>query len=315
VLFLHHRISQPILHNEQQFKTFASDFSASSLFGMGTDLPTERQGQLSFIMAINYIIHHKEANSRLCETDGLHSGHISAYNALFLLWNQSGFQNEFQIIRAEVMGLAKIGSANTYTQILKDLEKNGFIKYKPSYNPLIPSKVHIYNFDKGSDKGINKGSGKGIDKGDDTINTINIETIKLINIDLLTEILKDELNNKELVRLKKDLEKLLPEKPKTEPDNLFEKFWNLYDKKKGKDKTILQWNKLKTEEKEKAIEGISFYQKYQPETKYRKDPERYLSNKVWEDEEIYKSKQLIPQQPVQGYSGAAMQSLDHLGRL
>ena len=109
--------------------------------------------------------------------------------------------------------------------------------------------------------------------------------------------------------------KEIKEKESKEPDDLFEKFWNLYDKKKGKDKTILQWNKLKTEEKEKAIEGISFYQKYQPETKYRKDPERYLSNKVWEDEEIYKSKQLIPQQPLQGYSGAAMQSLDHLGRL
>ena len=90
--------------------------------------------------------------------------------------------------------------------------------------------------------------------------------------------------------------KEIKEKESKEPDQLFEKFWNLYDKKKGKDKTKLQWGKLKLEEREKAINGISFYQKYQPETKYRKDPERYLSNRVWEDEEIYKVKQLIPQQ-------------------
>jgi len=267
---------------------------------MGTDLPTERQGQLSFIMAINYIIHHKEANSRLCETDGLHSGHISAYNALFLLWNQSGFQNEFHIIRAEVMGLAKIGSANTYTQILKDLEKNGFIKYKPSYNPLIPSKVHIYNFDKGSDKGINKGSGKGIDKGDDTINTINIETIKLINIECITEILKEKGNYKELVRLMNDIEKSLPKKE--EP--VYKKFAHL---------------SISVSENQKLLDA-SFTQseidhvllKIENHAGNKKYKSLYLTALDWLKRDKQKQS---PQQPLQGYSGAAMQSLDHLGRL
>lgn len=63
----------------------------------------------------------------------------------------------------------------------------------------------------------------------------------------------------------------------------FEEFWNMYGKKVGKDKTKSKWSKLK----EKEIEDIF---KYLPsyvasrEMKYRKDPERYLSHRVWEDE-------------------------------
>ena len=65
----------------------------------------------------------------------------------------------------------------------------------------------------------------------------------------------------------------------------FEEFWNMYGKKVGKDKTKSKWSKLK----EKEIEAIF---KYLPsyvasrEMKYRKDPERYLSHRVWEDEMI-----------------------------
>lgn len=155
---------------------------------------------------VNYILHHKEACKRLTEIKTFHSGHISVYNSLFLLWNETGFKDEFRIIRDDVMTIAKVGSANTYTKILKDLEKMKFIQYKPSYNPLIPSVVKIYNFDKGSDKGIGKGIDNSSDKGDDTINTI-----KLLNIETIKQLLSDgEVSVLQLKKLVKDIESCLP---------------------------------------------------------------------------------------------------------
>jgi uncharacterized phage protein (TIGR02220 family) len=165
-------------------------------------------------MSVNYIVQHREANNKLFDIKGFHSGHVSIYNALFLLWNQSGFQREFQIVRREVMTLSKVGSANTYTKVLSDLQKAGLITYKPSMNPLVPSVVSLYNFDKGGDKGINKGSGKGGDKGsdtgDDTYNTINIETIKLINKETIMGLVSVEENVPIFRKLQEDILNCLP---------------------------------------------------------------------------------------------------------
>ena len=99
--------------------------------------------------------------------DDLSAHHISLYNALFLIWNECGFDNELSINRNDVMKLSKIGSANTYTKALKELDEKGYIKYIPSNNPLKGSKVNLYRFDKGSDKGTVKSSSKGTDKGSD----------------------------------------------------------------------------------------------------------------------------------------------------
>ena len=55
----------------------------------------------------------------------------------------------------------KIGSANTYTKCLKQLDHWGYIEYKPSYNPMRGSLVNLYNFDNSTDKGSDKGTDKG----------------------------------------------------------------------------------------------------------------------------------------------------------
>jgi hypothetical protein len=246
-------------------------------------------------------------------SDKVDCKHTALYLYIVELFNKRQWVEVLGLPTDYTMSVLNIGSYKTYKKTFDELVQFGFIKQvEVSKNQYSSTKISLVSASVKNTKASPKHLPKQVQSTSSIIKLINIETIKLINIDLLTEILKDESNKKELVRLKKDLEKLLPEKPKTEPDDLFDKFWNLYDKKKGKDKTILQWGKLKTEEKEKAIEGVSFYQKYQPETKYRKDPERYLSNRVWEDEEIYKSKQLIQPQPTQGYSAGSMQSLDHL---
>lgn len=161
---------------------------------------------------VNYIIQHKEASSRLVGVKKFTSCHIAVYNALFLVWNQSGFPDELSIVRSEIMAISKVGSANTYTKVLKDLQAENFITYKPSYNPLIPSIVEIYKFD----KGVDKGTGKGTDKGDATYNTINIETIKLLDKETFVSFLEEgKLSVEDLKKLKSEIESCLPkDKPK-----------------------------------------------------------------------------------------------------
>ena len=71
---------------------------------------------------------------------------------------------------------------------------------------------------------------------------------------------------------------------------LFQKFWDLYEKKKGKKNSQTQWNKLTQIEKELAVSSIPNYKLSQPNEKYRKDPERYLSQKIFNDEFVLPKK-------------------------
>lgn len=167
---------------------------------------------------VNYIEHHLNANLKLIDKK-LSSSHISLYNALFLIWNQCGFDTDLSINRNDVMKLSKIGSANTYTKCLKDLDKEGLIKYNPSYNPLVGSKINMYRFDKGSDKGSGKGSVKSSSKGSDKASAtlskqLNNKTIKLLNNNaslvnsnlekwIDTEINNEENDNNEIKKKKK----------------------------------------------------------------------------------------------------------------
>lgn len=135
---------------------------------------------------VNYVNHHRQVNLKMSEDPNISPYHISVYNALFQIWNECYFDTDLSINRNDVMKLSKIGNANTYTRVLKELEKYGYIKYYPSFNPLIGSKVTIIRYDKGSDKGgvksSSKGSDKGSDKGGDTLyKQLNKKTIKQEN--------------------------------------------------------------------------------------------------------------------------------------
>lgn len=68
-------------------------------------------------------------------------------------------------------------------------------------------------------------------------------------------------------------------------EDKFNDFWDFYDKKVGKANTIKQWKKLKPEEIEKIFTHLPKY-KQANEKQFRKDPERYLKNKTFNDEVI-----------------------------
>lgn len=73
-----------------------------------------------------------------------------------------------------------------------------------------------------------------------------------------------------------------------ETDAEFERFWNMYDKKVGKQKCERLWNKLSGKAKEMCMERLPDYIKATPDKQFRKNPETFLRNKAWKDEIIAK---------------------------
>ena len=73
----------------------------------------------------------------------------------------------------------------------------------------------------------------------------------------------------------------------------FDKFWNLYDYKTGKDKAIKAWKRIFSDDKKKIFEVLPAYIQSTPNKQFRKHPATWLNGKHWEDEII----QPISQQP------------------
>lgn len=80
------------------------------------------------------------------EDDRLLSSHITMYMALFQVWNENRFQNPVSINRNEIMKAAKINSLTTYTKSLRQLHEWNYLEYIPSHNPIVGSRVNLYNF-------------------------------------------------------------------------------------------------------------------------------------------------------------------------
>ena len=170
---------------------------------------------------VNYIRHLLCISEKFNEDRRLSPWHISLYYALFQSWNLSKFSNPISVCRSELMQASKIGSANTYTKCLKELDKWGYIKYHPSYNPVKGSLIYLYNFNKGSDNGTDKGSDNSTDKAPvmvliPSINSIN----KLNNTNNL--IVDEQKKSQSLKMISK--EKLSEEKSSTERSRSIQPF-------------------------------------------------------------------------------------------
>ncbi|MEQ9217921.1 MAG: hypothetical protein RLO17_07765 [Cyclobacteriaceae bacterium] len=124
---------------------------------------------------MNYIRHLSAAFGQMDADTRLTPYHISLYMALFRRWNLNFFKNPISVSRDELMRLSKIGSVNTYTKCLKELDRFGFIRYEPSYNPHRGSLIYLYSFDKGSDTGADNGSEIAVRPYTNNTNSLNNE--------------------------------------------------------------------------------------------------------------------------------------------
>lgn len=71
-------------------------------------------------------------------------------------------------------------------------------------------------------------------------------------------------------------------------EDLFNQWWNVYDKKVGKDACIKAWARMSQIEKEKCIMATPAYVQATPDKAFRKDPLTYLHRRGWKDEIIIK---------------------------
>ena len=124
---------------------------------------------------MNYIKHLSAAFQQMDADTRLTPYHISLYMALFRRWNLNFFRNPISVSRDELMRLSKIGSVNTYTKCLKQLDQYGYVRYEPSYNPHRGSLIYLYSFDKGSETGADTGSEIAVRPYTNNTNPLNSE--------------------------------------------------------------------------------------------------------------------------------------------
>jgi hypothetical protein len=65
----------------------------------------------------------------------------------------------------------------------------------------------------------------------------------------------------------------------------FDDFYDLYDKKRGRPNAESEWGKLTQRDREDIMQSVPAYVVNNPK-EYRKDPERYLKHRTWQDEVI-----------------------------
>ncbi|MCE7865198.1 MAG: transcriptional regulator [Bacteroidetes bacterium CHB5] len=96
---------------------------------------------------MNYIRHLAGFFDKVSKDDRLGPLHVSMYVSLFQFWNASRFKNPISISRSEVMRISKICSKATYHKCIKELNEFGYLKYKPSFNPIRGSLIYLFNFE------------------------------------------------------------------------------------------------------------------------------------------------------------------------
>ena len=117
---------------------------------------------------MNYIRHMSGFFARLKQDQRMTPFHVSLYMALFQVWNMNRFRNPFTISRDEIMHLSRIGSINTYSKCMKQLQEWGYIRYNPTANNYFGSHVTCICFDTGSDTSCDTRSDTGCDTSSDT---------------------------------------------------------------------------------------------------------------------------------------------------
>ena len=71
-----------------------------------------------------------------------------------------------------------------------------------------------------------------------------------------------------------------------EKQEMFLKFWELYNKKINRDDAIKKWMKLSMVDMNEALNVLPLYVKSTPDKQYRKNPSTWIYQKAWRNEII-----------------------------
>ena len=74
--------------------------------------------------------------------------HISLYLAILHFAAQQQYKEPVSVFSKNLMRHAKISGVATYIKCVQELQEFGFIKYVPSYNPVLGSLFWVVGFEK-----------------------------------------------------------------------------------------------------------------------------------------------------------------------
>lgn len=184
---------------------------------------------------VNYIKHLNAVFLQFSKDGRLNPTHISLYVALFQLWNNYHFPNEFYINREEAMRFSKIGSKTTYHRCIKELHHWKYLLYEPSHNPFKGSRIKMFNF--------GTSDGQALYPNPTNIGTTNGQAVVSINKHIQTG--KNNTNDTKLDQPKNENEVIDFFEKENWPELEAKKFYNHYQgigwKVGGKTK-IVDWH-------------------------------------------------------------------------
>jgi hypothetical protein len=199
---------------------------------------------------VNYIKHLNGVFVQFSKDNRLNPTHISLYIALFQIWNNNRFLEEFYINREEVMRFSKIGSKSTYHKCIKELSHWKYLVYYPSHNPYKGSKIKMFKFETSTGQAL-------------VHNSTNIETSSgqaLVSINKHIQTIENNKNINKLDQPKNENEIIDFFKKENWPIIEAQKFYNHYQgigwKVGGKTK-IVNWQATAKNWMIKAEEIIS----------------------------------------------------------
>lgn len=69
--------------------------------------------------------------------------HISLFVSILVAYHSQGYAIPISVFSRDLMKQAKISATGTYHKCMRDLKDYGYIKYTPSYNPVLGSLIYI----------------------------------------------------------------------------------------------------------------------------------------------------------------------------
>jgi hypothetical protein len=85
----------------------------------------------------------------------------------------------------------------------------------------------------------------------------------------------------------------------------FDEFWNMYGKKVDSKKCKDKFETIKESDRKKILDTLELYVKSKPEVKFRKDPIRYLTGEIWNDE-IIESKPIFADPKIESFYNSSL---------
>jgi hypothetical protein len=72
--------------------------------------------------------------------------HVSLFLAILYFYKKQEFKAPISVYSKELMKQAKISGCGTYHRCIQELNEYGFIKYIPSYNPMLGSLIYVLKY-------------------------------------------------------------------------------------------------------------------------------------------------------------------------